>query len=98
MENGDAPLGAQRAERILELASLVHRLLDEGLDDRFAERRQFAAAISAEETFHAGETDSVDLHRLLVEHGHSGLVENVRDLLRLAAFVIMIAENSEDRD
>ena len=32
MEDGDAALGAQRAKRILELARLVERFVDEGLD------------------------------------------------------------------
>ena len=98
MKHGDAALGAQRAQRILELARLVHRLVDERLGDRLAERRQLAAAVAAHEAFDAGKADAVDLDRLLVEHGHPGLVQDARNLFRLAAFVIVVAEHAEHRD
>ena len=36
--------------------------------------------------------------RLLVEHDHARAVKDLADLLRLAAFVIVIAEHAEHRD
>ena len=35
---------------------------------------------------------------LFVEYGHSGITKDRADLLWLSAFIIMISENSDDRD
>ncbi len=98
MKHRDAALGTQGAQLVLELARFVHHFVDERLDDRLAERRELAAAEAAEESLHAGKADALDLDRLLVEHGHAGIAEDRADLLRLAAFVIVVAEHADDRD
>ena len=98
MEHGDAAVGAQRAQRILELARFLHRLVDERLDDRLAERRQLTAAKAAEEALHPGKADTVDLVRLLVEHDHPGAVEDLAHDFRLPAFVIVVAKHAEHGD
>src|SRR3954452_5634919 len=98
MEHGDAALGAKRAELVLELTGLVHCFIDECLGDRFAERRQLAAPVAAHEALDPGKADALDLHRLLVEHRHARPVEDFADLLRAAAFVIVVAEDAEYRN
>src|SRR4051794_40100645 len=98
MKHRDAALGAQGAQLVLELARFVQRLVDEGLGDRLAERGELAAPVAAHEAFDAGEADAFDLHRLLVQYPHPGVVEDRRDLVRLAAFIIVIAEHADDRD
>ena len=59
MEDGDVALGLQRAQRVFELARLVERRVDEGLDRRLAERAELAAAEAAEKALHAGEADAL---------------------------------------
>jgi hypothetical protein len=49
VEDGDDPLGAKRAKRILELARLVAGLVDERLDRVLAEGAELAAAEAADE-------------------------------------------------
>src|SRR5215212_11803282 len=98
MQHGDAALGAERAETVLELAGLVQRLVDERFDDRLAERGKLAASEPAEKALHSGEAYLLNLDRLLVEHGHSSIVEDLGDGFRLTALIIMIAEDSEDRN
>src|SRR5689334_11856753 len=98
MEHGDAAVGAESPQRILELARFLHRFVDERLDDRLAERRELAAAEAAEEALHAREADTVDLMRLLVEDDHASAVKDLAHLFGTAAFVIVIAEHAEDGD
>src|SRR3954449_1354114 len=95
MKHRDAPLRAQRPQLIFEFTSLVHRLVDKRLGDGFAEGSELAPAIAAHETLYPGEADAVDFDRLLVEHGHPCTVEDLADLLRAAAFIIVVAEHAE---
>ena len=99
MEHGDGPLGAQRAQRVLEDARLVERLVDEGLDRRLAERAELAAAEAADEALDAGEADALDHHRLLAEHGHAGLLAGCAATSSgWPHSIIVVAEHGDDRD
>src|SRR4051794_24605515 len=98
MEPRNAALRAERSQPVLELARLVQCLVDKRLDDRLAERRQLAASEPAEEALDPGKAHSLDFGRLLIENGHSGLMEDRADFFRLTAFVVMIAEHPEHRD
>ncbi len=98
MEHRDAALGPELAQAVFQLASLIHRFVDEGFDDWLAERRELAATEAAEEALHAGEPDAVNFDGLLAEDCHAGAVEDLADLFGLAAFVIMVAEHAEHRD
>src|SRR6476646_1502423 len=98
MEHGDAAFGAQRSKLVLKLARLVQRFLHERLGDRFAERSELTATVSAHEALHAGEADAANLDRLLVEDDHPAFAEDSRDFFGLAAFIVMIAEHAEHRD
>src|SRR5690348_13176772 len=95
MKHRDAAFGAKRPKLVLELARFIQRLIDEGLDNGLAERRELAAPEAAKKALHAREADAVDLMRLLVEHDHPCLVEDRANVLRLAALVVVVAEDSE---
>ena len=86
----------RRVQCVLELAGFVHGFVDECLDDRLAERREFAAAEAADEALHSGKADAIDLMRLFVQDDHPAFVQDPGDLLGLAAFVIVVAEDSQD--
>src|SRR4030095_1289976 len=97
MEHGDAALCSDGPQGILELARFIHSLVDERLGDRLADRRHLAAAVAANEALDASKADTADLRRLLVEHGHSGLVKDSRDFLRLTALILLIRDDPADQ-
>ena len=57
-----------------------------------------AASETPKKSLHSGKSNALDLDRLFVEYGHSGITKDRADLLWLSAFIIMISENSDDRD
>jgi hypothetical protein len=61
-------------------------------------RAERAAAEAAGETLYAGKADAVHFGRLPIEHGHATVDEDLADLLGLAPFVVMIAEDRDDRN
>src|SRR5438128_11574973 len=76
MQHRDAALCPQSPQLVLELARLIHRLVDEQLGYGFAERRELAAAVAAHEALDAGKADAVDLVRLVVEQGHARAMQD----------------------
>ena len=98
MEHGHASFGAQRAQLVFELARLVHDLVDEGLDDRLAEGSELAAAEPAEKALHTREADTLDFNCLLLEDFHARRAQDFANLVRLAALVVMVAENTDHGD
>src|SRR3954467_5426002 len=98
MEHRHAAPGGWLPQLVFELARLVHRLIDERLDDRLAEWRELTASEAAEEALDPRKPDAFDFGRLLVENLHPRRVEDFAHLLRLTALVVMITENSEHRN
>src|SRR3982751_2509745 len=76
MEERPAALGAELPQLVFELARLVHRLIDERLDDRLAEWRELTASEAAEEALYPRKPDAFDFGRLLVENLHPRRVED----------------------
>ena len=98
MKDGDATFRAQGPQRILQLACFLHDFVNERFGNRFAKGGKFAASISSHEALDPCKAYSIDLVGLLVEHDHSRTRKDFADLLRLPAFVIVIAEDAEHWD
>jgi hypothetical protein len=88
----------QPRERGLELQRFVHGLLHEQLDRVLAPGAERAAAEAARETFDAGKAHAFDLRGFAVKHRHTGVDENLPDLVLLARLVIVIPEDCDDRN
>src|SRR5262249_51242728 len=69
--------------------------MDEALDRLFAPRRQGKAAEAATEAADPGEAHAADFACVAVQHGDAGVTHNLRDLLLLAAFKVVIAQHSD---
>src|SRR3546814_17760169 len=83
---------------LLQLSRLLDGGVDKGLDRGLAEEAELAPAEASDEALHAGEPDPLYLDGLLTQHGDARAVKDVGDLLGLAAFIIMVAEDGAERD
>src|SRR6266852_2777133 len=98
VQQRDALPRAQPRERGLELERFVNGFLHECLDRPFAPRAERAAAEAAREALDAGKPDTLYFRRFPIEHGDAAVDENLPDLVGLAAFVVVVAEDRDDRD
>ena len=98
VHHGDLLRRAQARQRHLQFERLFDRLVDELLDDFFAPCIQLPPAETAAESLHTGETDAFDLMRPAIEHGHAGVGQDLHNVLRLARFEIVIAQDADGRD
>ena len=96
-ERDPAPV-AQSSEGGLELECLGERLLHEPLDDLFPPGTQRPPPESSGKSLDARKSDALDLTRLSVEYPHPGIAEDPAHLRHLARFVVVVAEDRDDRD
>ena len=98
MQQGDQLRRPQPRQRRLELQRLVHRLVDELLDDRLAPRAERMTAEAAPEPFHARDADAVQFTSIAVEDRQAGGGQHVSHLRRLAGLEIVIAKHRRGRN
>ena len=96
MHQRDAVRRAQARQRRLQLERLIHRFMNELLDDRLAPRTERAATKSSAEPAHPGETHAVRLEGVAIENPHAGVGEDLHKLRHLAGLVVMISEHRDD--
>src|SRR5262249_20353558 len=75
-----------------------HYSLHAWFNQRLPPRTQPPPAETTAESTDARKTNACDFDRFTVEHGHAGLIENVRDGFRLSGFIIMIPNDTDTRD
>jgi len=91
-------ISTQARERGLELQRFVHGFVHELFDDLLAPRPERPAAEPPSEPLHAGKPDAFNLRRLAVEHDDAGVLQDPRDVGLLVGFVVVVAEDGDDRD
>jgi hypothetical protein len=97
VQQGDFPLGAQAAQRRLQLERLVDRFPHEQLDDLLAPGAEGPAAEPAGESLDPGEPHPVQLDGVAVEHLDPRLAQDALELRRLPRLVVVVPQHRHDR-
>src|SRR3954447_12000748 len=90
--------GPQADERRFELQRLVHRFVDELLDDRFSPGAEGPRTETAAKALHAGNADAREFHSVAVERHDAGVGQDLPDLGLLAALDVVIPQHGGGRD
>lgn len=98
VEEGDALRGMESAEGALEAEGLVYGFLNESLNEGFAPWIEHQLSEPAAKSADAGESDAVDLGSLAIEDLDAGFLQDIGDVGGVTGFVIVIAQDGEDRN
>src|SRR5437667_9924101 len=97
VQDGDSLRRSQPGQRGLELERFFDGLMHESLDDVLSPGAQRSSPEAATESFHAPESDAVDLDRIAIQHGHTGIGQDLGDLVLFARFEVMVSKNADGR-
>ena len=97
VQDGDALGRSQLRERRLELEGLVDGLPHESFDDFLAPGLERTLPEASAQPLGAGEAHAVDFAGFAVQQVDAGVNEQTLDLVGLVRFVVVVAEDGNDR-
>src|SRR5215510_12220777 len=98
MQNHDSAIGLQLHQRLLQANGMADLFLHELFNQRLAPRVQHPPAETAAETTDSRKSNTSDFDGFAIEHGHTSVVENLGDRFRMSGFIIVIPDDSDDRN